>query len=68
MSWGKEEREVLDLDRKLHMEEEWLDPWREREGGLLEPPWSRRSNRMEWRERVTTTAMKKKGCVVEVAM
>jgi hypothetical protein len=23
---------------------------------------------MEWRERVTTTAMKKKGCVVEVAM
>jgi len=61
MSWGKEggERPQIYI-RKLHVEEEWLDLWREREGGLLEPPWSRRSNRMEWRERVTATATKKK--------
>jgi hypothetical protein len=51
----------------LYVEEEWLDPWRERRGGLLEPPWSKGSDRMEWRERVTTTATKKTRCAVEVA-
>jgi hypothetical protein len=34
------------------VEEEWLDLWRRRrrEEGLLEPPWSKDSDHMEWRE------------------
>ena len=35
---------------------------------MLEPPWSKGSDRMEWRERVTATATKKKWCAVEVTM
>jgi len=35
---------------------------------LLEPPWSKESDHIEWRERVTTIATKKKRSAVEVVM
>jgi hypothetical protein len=50
------------------VEEGWLNPWRKRGGGLLEPPWSKGSDYMEWRGRITATATKKKRCAVEIAM